>query len=315
MSEETKQDTSEQPTDEPQPVSLDDLMDKAPIVPQGPPPVKEEGKVAEESEKTSESDKKEEDKTVEPESKTEPKTESKEEPKKEKETDTETKELTGEQKEWKESHDNKTKWQGELTRKSQVVNKYSDEDIINIQAELKLKSELAKVKPDPLPEFIEYEVGKDDVTDEPIKYKLPTTELQKIVDRELEKAKEVWVKEMGPVLAKGEQAVQEAQGLRNDAESNTALVGINKYFDDFPNSKMDLGKDPIQALNDINEAGDTHPEFDKLLNLRMVADRSKAKGITMKEAHIEIFGMSDQEKLATQELKKEQQLAIEEKPG
>jgi len=305
--EETKvPETSEQPTDKP--VTLDDLMETVPVETPGQKPKKEEPK-KEESEKQSKSEN-EEEKVA-----SEPKDESEDEPKKEEETTTEETELTGEQKEWRESHENKKKWQGELTRKSQLVNQIEDEEIRSIQAELKLRKELEDVKPEPLPDYLEYEVGRDEVTDEPIIYKLPTGELQKIVDREVNKAKEAWTKEMGPVLAKGEQAVQDAEGYRKDAEANTALMGINRYFDDHPDAKIDLGKDPIQTLNDIESAGDTHPDFDKLLNLKMVSDRSSAKGISMSQAHTEIFGKSEQTKKAKDKLRSEQEIALEEKPG
>jgi len=317
MSDEEKKETpetSEQPAEEPTPVTLEDLVEKAPVVSQGPPKPeekKEQPKAEEEPKEESEpSPEKKEEKKVDPESETE----SKVEPKEEEETTTEEK-IPERFKEAWDDHQNKKKWQGELTRKSQVINKYSDEEIVNIQAEMKLREELKEVSPEPLPEYLEYEVGNDEITGDPIIYKLPSNEIQKIVNKEVEKARKAWTEKMAPEIAKGEQAVQEAETHRREAEAQTAITGIRKYFEDFPSAGIDLGDDPIQTLNDIHEAGEVHPDFDKLLNLRMVSDRSQAKGITMKEAHIEIFGKSEQERIAKERLRKEQETAPEEKPG
>ena len=310
MPKEEKQGTTEQ--QEAESPSLESLLEESPdLTPQ--PPKQEEEKAEEPAKKGEEEVPKKSEKAEEkPETKEEPEVEKKPESD-EKAPAKETEKLTEDQKKWKQAFEDKGKWQKSLTHKSQLINAISDEEVSAMQGELKLRKEMKDVKVEPLPEFIDYETV--DAEGDKISVKLPKGKIQEIVDKHVEAAKQAWVKEMGPVLQKGEVAVVEAQRLQSEAHTQAALTGIEKYFEDFPDSGFSFGDDPILSIQDIQEAGATHPDYDKLLNLNAVAERSKAKGITMKEAHIEIFGKSDQQQKAKDKIKEEQQLAQEEKPG
>ena len=100
-----------------------------------------------------------------------------------------------------------------------------------------------------------------------------------------------------------------------NAADQTALVGIEQYFRDFPEKAIDLGDNPLQKLEDIKEAGDTHPDYKKYLNLGTVAQRSTILNGNMRDAHVDLFGKSEQIEKAEETIKKEQESVQPEKPG
>jgi hypothetical protein len=296
--------SSEQPASE---VGLDDLLKSAPVVAtQKPEAKKAEPETVEEPAESAEEETKETPKET-PSSEEVPE-EGEAPAKPAKET-----EIPPEYQEYKKVAEQREKWQKSLTQKSQLVSNYSDEQLQEIQAEIKLRKELEKIQPTPLPEYIEEEYT-DELGDKQIT-KVPSAKIQKIIDQKVEEARNAWIKEKALDFSKGEQAVQEAERLSRESAAHTAIVGISAYFNDFPEAAIDLGDDPVQTLIDIKEAGKFHPDFDKYLNLIAVSERQAAKGITMKQAHNELFGLSEQQKKANEKIRKEQLKAQQEKPG
>ena len=305
MSEEVTTEVSkEQPADE---VGLDDLLKTAPVVVTQKPEAKkaEPETVAEPAEPAEE----EQTETPEETPSSEEAPEKGEAPAKPaKET-----EVPPEYQEYKKVAEQREKWQKSLTQKSQLVSSYSDDQLQEIQAEVKLRKELEKIQPTPLPEYLEEEYT-DELGDKQIT-KVPSAKIQKIVDQKVEEARNAWIKEKALDFSKGEQAVQEAERLSRESAATTAIVGITAYYNDFPDSAIDLGDDPVQTLSDIKQAGKLHPDYKKLLRLETVANWSKEKGVTMKQAHNDIFGLSEQQKKANEKIRKEQLKAQPEKPG
>lgn len=219
-------------------------------------------------------------------------------------------ELTEEQKQWKEAHENMSKWRGELTRKSQLIaSELSDDDVRNIQAELKLRDQMKDVKPEPLPsEFVFTDEFGDEVT-------IKSDSVKELIQQEVEKAKQAWIKEVAPQIEEGSRAMQEAKEYAIQARNYTATANIKSYFDVFPNMAFDLGDDPTKTLTDIWEAKENHPDFGKLLKLKAVTEYAKDKGIGLDKAHIELYGESDQKEKARKKIKEEQRGPQSEKPG
>ena len=311
----SEKEISEQPADE---VQLEDIVKDAPVVSQqenlkepeesAKPSVDEKStEVIPETEKTEESEKIEEpetkseetaEKEVVDEKSEEPKT-TKDKPKYS-DDDIET---------WRKDSENKSNWQKSLTKKSQAINKYDDEQLATIEATAQLMDKMKDFKPEPLPEAftIKDEFGED--------VKIKSDIIKPHIDKILENAKNQWIEEFAPQLKDAEKFKAEAEQATAHATNQAALVRMEQYFGDYPEAAFSLGGDPVEMLNDINSAGPTHPDYKKLLNLNAVAQRAAAMGIGMKEAHIDLFGKSEQIKKAEKTIEEEQKAVQTEKPG
>ena len=289
MEKETKEEVKEQPTKAPGEIQLEDVLETAPVVSQ---------------EKTSEKssvDKKSTEVTTE-ETKASETAEVKktEEKPKYSDEDIET---------WRKDSENKSGWQKSLTKKSQFINKYDDDKIATLEATAKLMENQKEFKSESLPEFF---TTKDELGEE---VKINSNLLKPHIDSAIESAKKEWVEEYAPQVKDNEKYKAEADQAVMDAANQTALVGIEQYFRDFPDSAFDLGDNPLQTLEDIKKSGNTHPDYKKYLNLGTVAERSKSLKGSMKDAHVDLFGKSEQIKKAEETIKKEQESVQTEKPG
>ena len=109
--------------------------------------------------------------------------------------------------------------------------------------------------------------------------------------------------------------MMEAKTKSEYAEHQAAVAHIERYFEEFPEVAFNMGDNSFQTLRDMQDAGPIHPDYDKLLNLNAVADRAAKKGISMIEAHVEMFGKRQQEEKAKETIKEEQAGVQQEKPG
>jgi len=303
MSEEETKEVKEQPTEKaPEEIQLDDIMADAPVVSQqetSKPNVDE--KSTEVTTEETEPKESEPEETVKPEEKgedVEP-----EEPKVEPKYSDEDIEA------WRKDSENKSNWQKSLTKKSQFVNKYDDDKIANLEAMAQLQDKMKDFKPDPLPEFI---LTKDEFGEE---VKLNSNLVKPQIEKIIEQSKSKWIEEVAPKLREVESLREQSEQATKNASNQAALVRMEQYFSDFPDNSFDLGDDPIQTINDIDSSGKVHPDYKKLLNLNAVAQRSAVMGISMKEAHIDLFGKTEQIKKAEETIKKEQESVQTEKPG
>ena len=295
---EKETEVTEQPADE---ITLDNILESAPVVSQeetSKPSVDEKStEVTTETEKTEEPEKAPEE------------TAEKEVPSEPEKTEDKPKYSDDEIEVWRKDSENKSSWQKSLTKKSQMVNKYDDEKLATIEATAQLMDKMKEFKPEPLPEefTIKDEFGED--------VKIKSNILEPYVNKALENAKNKWIEEFAPQIKDAERFKAEAEQATAHASDQAALVRMEQYFGDYPDASFDLGDDPVQMLNDINSAGVTHPDYKKLLNLNAVAQRAAAMRIGMKEAHIDLFGKSEQIKKAEKVIEEEQKVAQSEKPG
>lgn len=218
-------------------------------------------------------------------------------------------ELTDEQKIWKKDHEQKSNWEKAHTKRSQIISKYSDEEILALSARMQLEDKSKDFKAEPLPEVIE-------VTDEfGDKIKVKSDDLNKLFAQQLEQNRSQWIKEYAPKIVNYDNLEQGYKKQIADASNQAAIVRLNEYYNEFPDMKIDFEEDPIQKFNDIKEAGETHPDYNKFLDLHAVAERAAMKKISMKDAHNELFGKRDQQKKADKVLEEERNAAQQERPG
>ncbi|MBU1173760.1 MAG: hypothetical protein KKD44_29670 [Proteobacteria bacterium] len=297
MSEEKKEVTEQPASKEPDEIQLEDILETAFVVSQ---------------EKTSEKTSVDEKST---EVTTEPKTKKPEEPAKSEKKKEEVipkekpKYSDNEVEVWRKDSENKKEWQKTQTQKSQIINKYSDDEIELISAKIKLENQTKEFKPEPLPDvfIVKDEFGED--------VNVKTEILKPQIEKLIENAKNKWIEEFAPQIKDAEKYRVQAEQATGQAKNQAGIVRIEQYFGDHPNVGFDLGDDPIQTINDIKNAGSTHPDYKKLLNLDAVAHRSEALGCSMKEAHIDLFGKTEQIKKADEIIKEEQKSMQQEKPG
>lgn len=215
---------------------------------------------------------------------------------------------------WREDSENKKKWQGELTRKSQLVSSMTDDEVIAVQSHRKLMEELKDLKLPELPTEVELKIRDDFGEVQTVKVRPGEVLPREFMSNLQESIRNQYINEVYTKIADGEKAKREADEMRSKAEANTAAVQIREYFEKFPDAGFDLGDNPVEAIKDVQAAGKLHPDYDKLLNLQAVAQRSATKGISMEQAHHELFGKSDQTKKANQTIAEEQRGIRQETP-
>lgn len=219
-------------------------------------------------------------------------------------------ELTEEQQIWKRDHEQKKKWEQAHTKRSQIISKFSDDEIIALNARMQLEEKVKDFKPEPLPEYIEVVDEFGDTV------KIPSTAIEQMFNKQIEQAQAKWIKEFAPKVVEYDKLEQNYQEQLASASNQAAIVRLNEYYHDFPDMSIDFGEDnPTEKLNEIWESGDTHPDYQKLLDLKAVADRAATKKISMKDAHIELFGKRDQQKKADRVIQEERNGVQQERPG
>ncbi len=216
---------------------------------------------------------------------------------------------------WKSDSHQKEKWVKSQTQRSQIINKISDEEIVKIQTELRLRDKVKEVEPEKLPDQITLNAGQFSISEDYDKVTISSAQIQQMVNEKMEAEKAKWANELAPNVAEYEKMKTDSEQRVQQANNQASLVNMNQYFKDYPDSSIELGEDPIQTLNDIKEAGSTHPDYRKLLNITAVAQRSAELKIGMKEAHIDLFGKTEQQKKAEKKIKEEQAAVQQEKPG
>lgn len=321
MAEENVLDSEEQPTAE-------ELIESSPEVTpkrQKQEPKPKESKKAEEPEKVEKPEpqqqetepEKAEEKAEEPVSEKAESEETKEEPKESEEEETETAELTEEQSRWKKDSEDKKKWQGELTRKSQLVNAMKDEEVVEVQTHKKLMDKVKDIEIPPVSSQFEVLVGEDDLG-EPEYKKLSVNKikgLKEFIEDRDEKVRQSVINEFAKEMAVVEKERKELQTQSYREEEQRARFYADHYFEEFPDSKFDFGEDMKQTFSDILSVGPMHPDHDRLLNFMAISDRSAKKGITLEDAHKELFGKKEQKLKAKKKLKEEQEGIQQEGPG
>jgi len=208
---------------------------------------------------------------------------------------------------WRRDSDNKKKWQGELTRKSQIIGKYTDDQIRSMMAMAELNERVKDQKLE-LPEFVELS-GTDEYGDT-IKTKISRDSIQGLFEQYEKQARQSWINEIAPQSE--ELAKMKSEVERQSQEAG--LMVLQQYFKEV-GIDFDFGDNPYETIDSVFTSGQTHPEYDKLDRARIVMDYAKRNDMRMNDAHVKLFGEYDQAKKARAQIIKAQNGMQPERPG
>lgn len=212
---------------------------------------------------------------------------------------------------------NRSKWQKNLTQKSQIASKIlpnlREEDLQYLlpyamgQKALPENLKDALIKSADLPKTLKFKDAEEN------EFEVNTTDLpDEFVQQLAKKALSEAYPEINKLHEENAKLSEELEKTKKVYESYNQRMferTVRDYMKEHPDTGIEVRNNESvrDALATIMQSGEVHPEYEKAQKFLLVSQFAQNAGLTLDEAHTKLFGSTEARKKAAEKAKKNQQ--------